>query len=47
MDIGKQTLSKMLPVLKEISYQHGLNLNRVRDFRIARWILTHRFITEA
>lgn len=46
MDIGKQTISAMLPALKEICYQHGLVLNRARDFKIARWILSHRINSE-
>jgi len=47
MQIGKQPLSKMLPILKEICYQHGLRINRTRDFKIARWILAHRLSSEA
>jgi hypothetical protein len=42
MEIGKQKISVMLPLLKEICYQHGLVLNRAKDFKIARWILIHR-----
>lgn len=47
MEIGKQKISDMLPLLKEICYQHGLVLNRAKDFKIARWILTHRINCES
>ncbi len=47
MEIGKQKISTMMPILKEICHQHGLVLSRAKDFKIARWILAHRVISES
>lgn len=47
MEIGKQKISTLMPALREICQQHGLILNRAKDFKIARWILAHRVISES
>ena len=41
--IGKHTLTELMPHIKEISFQYGLKINRVKDFEMIRKILIHRF----
>jgi hypothetical protein len=39
---GKLPLSQFLPMLKQIAYEHELKINRVKDLRIALFILKCR-----
>jgi hypothetical protein len=39
MEIGKMTISEAEPYLESIAIFYGLELNRVKDFKIARMIL--------
>ena len=41
--IGKMTILEALPALKLIAKEHGLKLNRVRDFKIARKLMAIRY----
>lgn len=41
--IGKSKLSEMMPHLKEISRVYGLKLNRVKEFKMARFILANLY----
>tara|TARA_A100001037_G_C15152011_1_gene639937 strand:+ start:692 stop:835 length:144 start_codon:yes stop_codon:yes gene_type:complete len=41
--IGKMTISKALPALNLIAKEHGLKLNRVKDFKIARRLMAIRY----
>jgi hypothetical protein len=43
MSIGKMTISEAYPHLKEIADIHGLRLNRVNDFRLARVLLAIKY----
>jgi len=44
MKLGKQSLSKMLPLLTEIADRHGLRLYIAREFRMARLILVNQYL---
>ena len=37
--IGQSTLSEMLPYLRSIANQYGLNLSRLNDFKMAKFLL--------
>ena len=41
--VGQHTLTEVIPHIKEIALQYGLKINRAKDFKILRMILTHRF----
>tara|TARA_Y100000593_G_C4255422_1_gene309389 strand:+ start:292 stop:429 length:138 start_codon:yes stop_codon:yes gene_type:complete len=41
--IGQMTISEVMPALKSIALEHGLKLNRVSDFNIARKLLVIRY----
>tara|TARA_Y100000356_G_C11215748_1_gene266182 strand:+ start:104 stop:262 length:159 start_codon:yes stop_codon:yes gene_type:complete len=41
--IGKMTITEVMPALNSIAKQHGLKLNRLKDFRIARKLLAIRY----
>jgi len=41
--VGKHTLSELLPHLKAISFEYGLKINKVKDFKLIKKILIHRF----
>ena len=41
--INKMTITEAMPFLKSIAKEHGLKLNRVRDFNIARRLLSIRY----
>ena len=37
------TIGEAMPALKSIAREHGLKLNRVRDFKIARKLMAIRY----
>ena len=37
------TITEVMPALNSIAHQHGLKLNRVKDFKIARKLLAIRY----
>ena len=41
--INKMTITEAMPFLKSIAKEHGLKLNRVKDFNIARRLLSIRY----
>ena len=43
--LGKQKLSDCLPMLRQIAQEHGLRLNRVREFNYAVLIMKFRLFT--
>ena len=38
--IGQSKVTEMLPYLEVIAKQHGLKLNRAKDFKLTRLLLT-------
>jgi hypothetical protein len=46
MEIGKMTISEAHPHLKPIALAYGLKLNRVKDFKLARFILANLYSRE-
>ena len=46
MEIGKMTLNEAYPYLKSIAVAYGLKLNRVKDFKFARIILSNLYSRE-
>ena len=46
MEIGKMTISDAYPHLKPIALAYGLKLNRVKDFKLARFILANLYSRE-
>lgn len=43
MEIGKMTISKATPYLVSIALIYGLELNRAKDFKLARMILANMY----
>ena len=43
MEIGKMTISQTLPYLKSDALTHGLRLNRMKEFKLARIILANLY----
>lgn len=43
MEIGKMTISQAMPYLKSIALTHGLRLNRMKEFKLARIILANLY----
>ena len=43
MEIGKMTISQATPYLKSVALTHGLRLNRVKEFKLARIILANLY----
>lgn len=43
MEIGKMTISQTLPHLENIALIHGLRLNRIKEFKLARVILANLY----
>ena len=43
MNIGDLTITEAYPHLKSVANAYGLNLNRVKDFRLARLILSNLY----
>jgi len=41
--IGKHTLTELLPHFRLIAFEHGLKINRVKDFNIIKKIMVQRF----
>ena len=41
--MGQHTITEMLPHIKEISFQYGLKINNVKDFKLILKILVQRF----
>ena len=41
--IGKKTITEVLPELQAMAKEHGLRINRVKDFKIIRKILAIRY----
>ena len=41
--IGKHTLKELLPHIETIAFEYGLKINKVKDFRLIKKILIHRF----
>ena len=46
MEIGKMTISEVLPHLQAIASVYGLRLNRVKEFKLARVILANLYCRE-
>jgi len=46
MEIGKMTVSQAMPYLNSIASTYGLRLNRVREFKLARFILASLYSRE-
>ena len=46
MEIGKMTISEVYPHLKSIANVYGLNLNRAKEFKLARLILANLYNRE-
>jgi hypothetical protein len=44
--IGKMTISEAYPHLNHVAKAYGLNLNRVKDFKLARVILVNLYNRE-
>lgn len=45
--IGEMTISEVYPYLILIAKNYGLNLNNVKDFKLARLILVNRYNHES
>jgi hypothetical protein len=43
MEIGKMTVSQAMPYLNNIASTYGLRLNRVKEFKLARFILANLY----
>jgi hypothetical protein len=43
MRLGQLKLSEALPLLEEVAHFYGLNLYRVKDFRLARLIVVNKY----
>ena len=43
MKIGKMTITEAYYYLKPIANNHGLNLNRAKEFKLARLILVNLY----
>ncbi len=41
--IGKHTITELLPHIKSVAFEHGLKINRVKDFNLIRKILIQRY----
>ena len=41
--IGKHTISELIPHIKAIAFEHGLKMNKVKDFNLIKKILIQRF----
>tara|TARA_B100001769_G_scaffold274728_1_gene273905 strand:- start:2214 stop:2375 length:162 start_codon:yes stop_codon:yes gene_type:complete len=41
--LGNHTLTELLPHLKIIAFEHGLKINKVKDFNIIKKIMIQRF----
>jgi len=41
--IGKHTVKELLPHLKDIAFEHGLKINKVKDFNVIKKIMVQRF----
>jgi hypothetical protein len=46
MAIGKMTITEAYPHLNSVALAYGLKLNRVKDFRLARLILSNLYSRE-
>jgi hypothetical protein len=46
MVIGKMTITEAYPHLNSVALAYGLKLNRVKDFRLARLILSNLYSRE-
>lgn len=44
MQLGKQPLNKILPMLKPIAQAHGLRLYVAREFKMARLLFANQYI---
>lgn len=42
-DIGTSKLSEVLPYLKNVAFTYGLNLNRAKEFKMARMLLANLY----
>jgi hypothetical protein len=43
MRLGQLKLSEALPLLEGVAHFYGLNLYRVKDFRLARLIVANKY----
>lgn len=43
MRLGQLKLSEALPLLEGVAHFYGLNLYRVKDFRLARMIVANKY----
>jgi uncharacterized membrane protein YcjF (UPF0283 family) len=46
LEIGKMTISQVLPHLKQIADLYKLRLNHIGEFKLARLILINLYATE-
>ena len=46
MEIGKMKITEVLPYLNVIAKEHGLRLNRAKEFKFARMILVNLYNRE-
>lgn len=46
MEIGKMRITEVLPYLTVIAKEHGLRLNRAKEFKFARMILVNLYNRE-
>jgi len=46
LEIGKMTISQVLPHLKQIADLYNLKLNRIGEFKLTRLILINLYTTE-
>ncbi len=41
--IGKHPISELMPHIRAIAFEHGLKVNRVKDFKHIKQILIQRY----
>ena len=46
MEIGRMTVSQAMPYLNSIASTYGLKLNKVKEFKLARFILANLYSRE-
>ena len=46
MEVSKMTITEAFPHLKSIANLYGLNLNRAKEFKLARTILINLYCRE-
>lgn len=44
--LGEMTISEVMPHLQAVAKAHQLRLNRAKEFKLARIILTNIYFTE-